>query len=103
MQAQKLLFKYSDHGNLLQVSSIDFDNYSSSTVLTLMFCSQYFKYLSGHFDTKVGLKSQPNSYAAISEEIGVESNNILFLTDIGAGKISIDKIMIITFHIFRRI
>lgn len=46
-----------------------------------------FQYLSGHFDTKVGLKGQSSSYSQIAKTIGIEPEAILFLTDIPAGKI----------------
>ncbi|KAJ3275122.1 hypothetical protein HDV01_001261 [Terramyces sp. JEL0728] len=56
VQAQKLLFKYSTHGDLLN-------------------------YFSGHFDTAIGLKTVPESYTAIAKEISHEPSEILFLSD----------------------
>lgn len=50
----------------------------------MVFC--YLQYLSGHFDTKIGLKNQSASYTAIAQSIGVNASDILFLTDIPAGK-----------------
>lgn len=60
--AQKLLFGHSEAGDLLPK-------------------------LSGHFDTKIGLKQDAGSYVAIVKEIGVVANEVLFLTDVVAGKI----------------
>ena len=54
--AQKLLFGYSDHGDLLHL----------------------FK---GHFDTNVGSKLEEKSYRRIAEEIGYQPDQILFLSD----------------------
>lgn len=59
VEAQKLLFQHSVDGDLLQ-------------------------YISGHYDTKIGLKNQQTSYAAIAQEIGIQADRILFLTDIPA-------------------
>ncbi|KAJ3258542.1 Enolase-phosphatase E1 [Boothiomyces macroporosus] len=56
VQAQKLLFKYSTHGDLLN-------------------------YFGGHFDTAIGLKTVPESYSAIAKEIKHEPSDILFLSD----------------------
>ncbi|KAJ3323564.1 hypothetical protein HDV06_001588 [Boothiomyces sp. JEL0866] len=56
VQAQKLLFKYSTHGDLLN-------------------------YFSGHFDTAIGLKTVAESYTAIAKEIKHEPSEILFLSD----------------------
>lgn len=54
--AQKLLFKYSDQGDLLD-------------------------YFSGHFDTSIGLKTEAKSYLAIAKEIDQSPDQIIFLTD----------------------
>ena len=54
--AQKLLFGYSDQGDLLS-------------------------YFSGHFDTTIGLKTEAKSYIDIATEIGKPPSEILFLTD----------------------
>ncbi|KAF9973895.1 Enolase-phosphatase E1 [Actinomortierella ambigua] len=54
--AQKLLFGYSTKGDLLH-------------------------YFSGHYDTKIGLKVEKESYTKIAQDIGVEPSKILFLSD----------------------
>jgi 2,3-diketo-5-methylthio-1-phosphopentane phosphatase/methylthioribulose-1-phosphate dehydratase len=33
------------------------------------------------FDTRIGLKQQPQSYAAICDQLGVEANKVLFISD----------------------
>ncbi|KAK3718786.1 hypothetical protein QZH41_014038 [Actinostola sp. cb2023] len=55
--AQKLLFRYSNKGDLL-------------------------KYFSGHFDTKIGLKVESESYQNIAKSIGEDAGGILFVTDV---------------------
>jgi enolase-phosphatase E1 len=55
--AQKLLFGYSDVGDL-----------------TALF--------SGYFDTKAGMKRDSGSYQKIAEQIGLSADRILFLSDI---------------------
>lgn len=55
--AQKLLFGYTDYGDL-----------------TALF--------SGYFDTQIGGKKERDSYSAIAEEIGIPAVDILFLSDI---------------------
>lgn len=57
VEAQKLLFGYSEAGDLTPL-------------------------LSAHFDTKVGHKREEESYKNISKELGLESDEILFLSDI---------------------
>lgn len=57
VEAQKLLFGYSDKGDLQ-------------------------KYFTGFFDTTTGAKTDKTSYATIAAEIGVEANEVLFLTDL---------------------
>ncbi|KAJ1655208.1 enolase-phosphatase E1 [Dispira simplex] len=54
--AQKLLFGYSDRGDLTH-------------------------YLHGYYDTSVGSKLAPESYQAIARSIGQEPANILFVSD----------------------
>ncbi|KAJ3086296.1 Enolase-phosphatase E1 [Quaeritorhiza haematococci] len=54
--AQKLLFGYSDKGDML-------------------------KYFKGHFDTGIGLKVESESYTRIAKEIERDHQNILFLSD----------------------
>ncbi|XP_054011471.1 enolase-phosphatase E1 [Hylaeus anthracinus] len=56
VEAQKLLFGHSVHGDLL-------------------------KYFSGYFDTEVGSKQESSSYKTISNKIGADPSSILFLTD----------------------
>ena len=55
--AQKLLFKYSDYGDLTP-------------------------YLTYHFDLSTGGKKEKLSYEKISKEIGLNPNEILFLSDV---------------------
>lgn len=57
VQAQQLLFGYSDAGDLTPL-------------------------FSGYFDTRVGNKREPASYRAIAEGIGLPPGEILFLSDI---------------------
>ncbi|TGK22896.1 acireductone synthase [Leptospira stimsonii] len=57
VQAQKLIFEYSESGDLT-------------------------KYFSGYFDTAVGGKRESSSYSKIAKELGVEPRKILFFTDI---------------------
>lgn len=57
--AQKLLFTYSDHGDLSGL-------------------------FSGYFDTRVGGKKKASSYKAIAEALGETSSSLLFLSDVGA-------------------
>ncbi|XP_076234567.1 enolase-phosphatase E1 [Calliopsis andreniformis] len=57
VEAQKLLFGHSVHGDLL-------------------------KYFSGYFDTEVGAKQESSSYKNILNKVGVEASNVIFLTDV---------------------
>ncbi|PJZ27732.1 acireductone synthase [Leptospira kmetyi] len=57
VQAQKLIFEYSDAGNLTG-------------------------YFSAYFDTAVGAKRESSSYTKIAEQLGTEPEKILFFTDI---------------------
>ena len=57
--AQKLLFKYSDHGDLTPL-------------------------FSGYFDTHMGPKRESASYQAILLAIGMPGSDVLFLSDTGA-------------------
>uniref|UniRef100_A0A182PUC0 Enolase-phosphatase E1 n=1 Tax=Anopheles epiroticus TaxID=199890 RepID=A0A182PUC0_9DIPT len=59
VDAQKLLFEHSEQGNLL-------------------------KYLSGHYDTKVGAKREKESYESILKNIDASPEEALFLTDVYA-------------------
>ncbi|KAJ1719078.1 enolase-phosphatase E1 [Coemansia biformis] len=56
VEAQKLIFGYTDHGSLLE-------------------------YISGYYDTKVGSKVESPSYAAIARDIGQSPGRILFVSD----------------------
>ncbi|CAF0908558.1 unnamed protein product [Brachionus calyciflorus] len=57
VEAQKLLFGFSDKGDML-------------------------KYFSGHFDTNIGLKVEMQSYKNILESLNKSANQVLFLTDL---------------------
>lgn len=59
VEAQKLLFAHSEHGDL----------------------SGWF---AGHFDLAVGGKKEPESYAAIARRIGLAPSDILFVSDVEA-------------------
>ncbi|KAJ2829004.1 enolase-phosphatase E1 [Coemansia erecta] len=56
VEAQKLIFGFSDHGDLLG-------------------------YIAGHYDTRVGAKVESGSYAAIASDIGASPERILFVSD----------------------
>lgn len=56
--AQRLLFAYSDHGDLSDL-------------------------FSGYFDTRIGPKKKIASYKAIAGELGEEPAHLLFLSDVG--------------------
>jgi len=57
VEAQKLLYGYSNQGDLLE-------------------------YFSGYFDTKVGAKAEQESYKKIAEESDQKTEEMLFLTDV---------------------
>lgn len=57
VEAQKLLFKYSNFGDLTPL-------------------------LSGYYDTKIGAKRESQSYKNITEDIGCKPCEMLFLTDV---------------------
>lgn len=59
VKAQKLIFGFSEQGDLTQ-------------------------YLSGYFDTNVGGKKDSASYQAILQELGAEAQEVLFLSDVPA-------------------
>lgn len=61
VDAQKLLFRSTESGDLE-------------------------KYLTGHFDTEIGPKTEASSYTEIAKKIGCECYQILFLTDIIKGE-----------------
>ncbi|KAF9994992.1 Enolase-phosphatase E1 [Entomortierella chlamydospora] len=56
IEAQKLLFGFSEKGDLLH-------------------------YFSGHYDTTIGQKIESESYTKIASDIGLSPNRILFLSD----------------------
>jgi len=57
VDAQKLFFRHSSHGDLTPL-------------------------ISGYFDTRTGPKLEPASYAAIAAEMGVEPDEALFFSDV---------------------
>ncbi|ALA23990.1 haloacid dehalogenase [Piscirickettsia salmonis] len=59
VKAQKLLFSYSDFGDILEL-------------------------FSGFYDTKIGGKKEMKSYQNIIEELNIQAENVLFLSDIAA-------------------
>lgn len=59
VEAQQLIFGYSDHGDLTPL-------------------------FSGYFDTRIGAKREPQAYRRILEELGLPAEEVLFLSDIGA-------------------
>lgn len=59
VQAQQLLFGHSDAGDLTPL-------------------------IAGYFDTRIGPKREPQSYAAIADAIGLPPDAILFLSDVAA-------------------
>lgn len=59
VKAQKLIFGFSEAGDLTP-------------------------FFSGYFDTRVGGKKEPESYRNILDELGVEPQTVLFLSDVEA-------------------
>lgn len=59
VKAQKLIFGFSESGDLTP-------------------------FFSGYFDTRIGGKKEPKAYRNIVEELGVEAETILFLSDVEA-------------------
>lgn len=59
VEAQKLLFEHSEQGDLV-------------------------KYLAGHYDTKIGAKTEKDSYEALLKNIEATAEEALFLTDVVA-------------------
>jgi len=59
VKAQKLIFGFSEAGDLTP-------------------------FFSGYFDTRVGAKKDPEAYRTILSELGVEAGTVLFLSDIEA-------------------
>lgn len=58
VEAQKLIFAYTAHGDLTPL-------------------------FSGYFDTRIGGKREQGSYQSIAQQIGIPASQILFLSDIG--------------------
>lgn len=54
--AQKLLFRYTDSGDLTQ-------------------------YIANYFDTNIGPKREPSSFSSISEQVGCDPASMLFISD----------------------
>lgn len=59
VKAQKLIFGFSEQGDLTP-------------------------FFSGYFDTRVGGKKEPEAYRTILNELGVEAGTVLFLSDVEA-------------------
>lgn len=59
VQAQELLFRHSDAGDLTPL-------------------------FAGYFDTRIGPKREQHSYAAIAKDVGLPPGDILFLSDVAA-------------------
>lgn len=59
VKAQKLIFGFSEAGDLTP-------------------------FFSGYFDTRVGAKKDPEAYRTILDELGVEAGTVLFLSDVEA-------------------
>jgi enolase-phosphatase E1 len=76
IQAQKLIFAYSDHGDL----SV---------------------YLSNYFDTTTGTKRESSTYFKISKELNLKPENILFLSDIVEELYAADEIGYETIQLLR--
>lgn len=74
--AQKLLFGYSDQGDLLNI-------------------------FSGYFDTNVGNKKESSSYKAISSSIKTPPEKILFLTDVYAEAVAAKQAGIMPYILLR--
>lgn len=95
VEAQKLLFKYSEAGNLLEVCIIRGEEgkvkelHGGITKEGVGFVLDVMSWqnIAGHFDTAVGGKRDPASYRTIAEQIGVDASNILFVTDVIEGTI----------------
>lgn len=59
VHAQKLLFEHTEYGDLRPL-------------------------FAGYFDTRIGAKTEPESYRAILDELGLAGDEVLFLSDIDA-------------------
>lgn len=67
VKAQKLIFGFSDYGDLTP-------------------------FFSGYFDTRIGAKRSPESYQAIVDELGVAPETILFLSDSEAELVAAESV-----------
>ena len=102
VEAQKLLFQYSVEGDLLPVNYplayymyiiglfclllyLKHDVYAANCKHQNNYYLCFLQYLSGHFDTHIGNKREHSSYLKIAEELSVDPQDVLFLTDIPAG------------------
>jgi hypothetical protein len=47
------------------------------------------KYISGHFDTTIGMKVEAQSYHRILETLGKQNTQVLFLTDLIKGLLKV--------------
>lgn len=76
VQAQQLLFQYSEAGDLRPL-------------------------FSGYFDTRIGAKQETASYAAILQHLQLPSNQVLFLSDVPAELDAAAKLGIATVQLIR--
>lgn len=67
VKAQKLIFGFSDYGDLTP-------------------------FFSGYFDTRIGAKREAASYQAIADELGVDPGTILFLSDSEAELVAAESV-----------
>jgi enolase-phosphatase E1 len=76
VKAQKLIFGFSEAGDLTP-------------------------FFSGYFDTRVGGKKEPESYRNILDELGVEPQTVLFLSDVEAELQAAESAGLRTFWLIR--
>jgi len=74
--AQKLLFGYTVYGDLNNL-------------------------FSGYFDTKIGAKTDPSSYQNIINKLGIEANELVFLSDIESELDAAKSVGMQTFYLVR--
>ena len=84
VEAQKLLFGFSDRGDLLSVNKLLFLIKELKISLKILIL----KYVSGHFDTNIGLKVESDSYLNILKALNKSNEQVLFLTDMIRGKLN---------------
>lgn len=77
VKAQQLLFQYSDFGDIENL-------------------------FSGFFDTKMGGKMDSQSYSAIAKKVGLEPNQILFLSDIEEELMAAEQVGMKTTQLIRK-